>query len=86
MKDLETIFRECRIACDGVINCPVDDWNAIASQVTDLAAINAEMYAMLERVITCQKIADHEIEHSDLLHQLSDGIRDLLDKARGETK
>lgn len=74
MKDLETIFREHRIACDGVVNCPIDDWNAIVSQVS-------EMEAMLEIAISL--IDDDSIE--DFVYQYRE-IKALLAKARGETK
>lgn len=74
MKDLETIFRERRLACDGVVNCPIADWNAIVSQVSDLDAINAEMYAMLEDLAMGQE------------YYSKDAITKLLTKARGETK
>jgi len=74
MKDLETIFRERRLACDGVVNCPIDDWNAIVSQVSDLDAINAEMYDMLESLLCLEGIIK------------TDRIKVVLAKARGETK
>lgn len=76
MKDLETIFRERRLACDGVVNCPVADWNAIVSQVIDLEAINAEMYAMLEDYVQLLEFDGYHVND----------IKELLSKARGETK
>lgn len=77
MKDLETIFREHRIACDDMILCPLDDWNAIASQVSDLEAINAEMYAMLEALL-----ADGDVKKPSWKAK---AMSMLLAKARGES-
>jgi hypothetical protein len=73
MKDLETIFRERRTACDGVIICPIDDWNSIVSQVSDLESINVEMYAMLEKLLCLEGLIK------------TDEIKALLAKARGES-
>lgn len=76
MKDLETIFRERRTACDGVVVCTIDDWNSIVSQVSDLESINCEMYAMLDRARKSSYLKNSEY-HSE--------ISDLLAKARGES-
>lgn len=80
MKDLETIFRERRAACDGVVVCPIDDWNAIVSQVCDLESINCEMYAMLEKYV--ELVSDDRSD--DFLFEFQ-GIKVLLEKVRGES-
>ncbi len=74
MKDLETIFRERRIACDGVVICPVYDWNTIVAQVSNLETINKEMYELLEDLSMSKE------------YYSKDSIDKLLAKARGETK
>lgn len=78
VKDLETIFREHRIACDRGVICPLEDWNAIASQVSDLEAINAEMRAMLDLIKAC------EITNGDVKGWSSE-IKALLEKVRGKS-